>query len=309
MFEYFITVVQQIFSMALMGLVGYIVYKIGMISEVGLKNLSALLMKAVTPIILIASFQRAFSGGLMRDWAAMFILSALTYAVQILLAQLFYRDKKANAVAEKRLSIVMPNNGFLAFPLMQSLAGENGIFFGSANVIILNILLWTYGARQLKSDEKINIKKILLNPGIIAVALGLLLFVSPVKLPKPVFDAMDAISGLNTPLAMIVLGGMIAQTDLKKCLAQLDFYKISIVKLVVLPIIMMFIFKLLPISGDVILVSLICAVTPTATAVAMLSQLYDGDYRYATGAIIITTVLSAITMPIILAVGSVILGY
>ena len=149
----------------------------------------------------------------------------------------------------------------------------------------------------------------MLNPGVIAVVLGLLLFVSPVKLPQPVFNAIDAIGALNTPLAMIILGGLLAQTDLKKCLSQFGFYKISFIKLILLPIIMMFIFKLLPISGNVMLVSFICSVTPVATAVGMLSQLYDGDYRYATGSIIITTVLSAITMPIILAIGSGILGY
>lgn len=309
MFEYFLTVVQQIFSMALMVLVGYAIYKAKMISEEGLKSMSNLLMKIVTPMILISSFQRQFSGDLMLDWTAMFVVAVLTYGVQMLLAWIFYRNPKSHAFAENRMSIVMPNNGFLAFPLMQALAGENGIFLGSTNVIILNILLWTYGVKHLKSDEKINIKKILLNPGVIAVVLGLLLFVSPVKLPQPVFNAIDAIGALNTPLAMIILGGLLAQTDLKKCLSQFGFYKISFIKLILLPIIMMFIFKLLPISGNVMLVSFICSVTPVATAVGMLSQLYDGDYRYATGSIIITTVLSAITMPIILAIGSGILGY
>ena len=309
MFEYFLTVVQQIFSMALMVLVGYAIYKAKMISEEGLKSMSNLLMKIVTPMILISSFQRQFSGDLMLDWTAMFVVAVLTYGVQMFLAWIFYRNPKSHAFAENRMSIVMPNNGFLAFPLMQALAGENGIFLGSTNVIILNILLWTYGVKHLKSDEKINIKKILLNPGVIAVVLGLLLFVSPVKLPKPVFNAIDAIGALNTPLAMIILGGLLAQTDLKKCLSQFGFYKISFIKLILLPIIMMFIFKLLPISGNVMLVSFICSVTPVATAVGMLSQLYDGDYRYATGSIIITTVLSAITMPIILAIGSGILGY
>ncbi len=309
MFEYFLTVVQQIFSMALMVLVGFAIYKARMISEEGLKSMSNLLMKIVTPMILVSSFQRAFSGTLMLDWTAMFVVAALTYGVQMLLAWIFYRNPKAPAFAENRMSIVMPNNGFLAFPLMKALAGENGIFLGSTNVIILNILLWTYGVKHLKSDEKINIKKIILNPGVIATILGLLLFVSPVKLPTPVFNAIDAIGALNTPLAMIILGGLLAQTDLKKCLSQFGFYKISFIKLILLPIIMMFIFKLLPISGNVMLVSFICSVTPVATAVGMLSQLYDGDYRYATGSIIITTVLSAVTMPIILAIGSGILGY
>ena len=85
--------------------------------------MSNLLMKIVTPMILISSFQRQFSGDLMLDWTAMFVVAVLTYGVQMLLAWIFYRNPKSHAFAENRMSIVMPNNGFLAFPLMQALAG------------------------------------------------------------------------------------------------------------------------------------------------------------------------------------------
>ncbi len=308
MLEYFLTVIQQIFSMFLMVMVGFVMSKLKMISENGTKELSTLLLKIVTPMILVSSFQRQFEEELLLRWLIMFAASALTYFVHIALAELFYR-KRDEVCAENKLSIVLPNNGFLAFPLLQALAGELGIFFGSASVIILNILMWTYGTRQMRPSEKMSIRKIISNPGVISIVLGLILFCSPWKLPTPVYNAVSAIGSLNTPVAMIVLGAMLAQTDFKKGLTQISYYKISVIKLIIAPIIMMAIFIFLPIPDDVKLVAFVCSVTPTATAVSMAAQIYDRNYKYATNAVVITTVLSAITMPLILTVGKIVLGY
>ena len=291
-----------------MVVVGFAMFKLKMISEKGTKELSALLLKVVTPMILVSSFQRQFEETLLLSWLIMFAASALTYLVHIALAELFYR-KKDGVYAENKLSIVLPNNGFLAFPLLQALAGEFGIFFGSASVIILNILAWTYGTRQFCPNEKISFRNIILNPGIISIVIGLILFCSPVKFPDPVYNAISAIGSLNTPLAMIVLGAMLAQTDLKKALTELNYYKLSVIKLILAPLIMMALFVFLPIPDNVKLVAFVCSVTPTATSVSMLSQIYEKNYRYATNAVVITTILSAITMPVVLTIGKLILGY
>lgn len=309
MLNYFLTVLQQIFSMFLMIMVGFIMFRMKLITAGGIKDMSALLLKIVMPMIVIASFQRQFEAGLFTEWCIMLGTSLLTYIISIIIAELFYRRKGIRALAESKLGVVLPNCGFLAFPLMQALAGENGIFMGSTSVILLNILQWTYGSKLIDSSEKISVRKMFLNPGTISIIASLALFISPWKLPQPIFNAVDAIGSLNTPLAMIVLGGMLAQTDIKAALSKLCYYKISFLKLILIPVIMMFVLKLLPLSGIVRLVAFICSVVPTATSVSMLSQLYDSDYRYATNVVVITTVLSVVTMPILLTIGKFILGY
>lgn len=289
--------------MFLIVLTGFIMYKTNLLTEKGIKEMSVLLLRVVTPIILMSQFQREFEAGLMIDWLKMFLASAITFAVAIILSIIFF-PKKTSCAEEK-----LPNNGFLAFPLMQALAGELGIFFGSTSVIIMSIIQWTYGLKLLQPEEKINLKKILLNPGSIGIFLGMLLFISPVKLPKPIFSAAEAISSLNTPLAMLCLGGMLAQTDLKKGFLNKDFYKISFVNLILMPLIMLGIFKILPLSDNVLLVAFICSVTPAATAVSMMSQIFDGDYPYAASAVVINTAVSAVIMPFMLTLGKFVLGY
>ncbi len=307
MIAYFLTVGGQIFMMFLIVLTGFIMYKTRLLTEAGIKEMSVLLLKVVTPIILMVQFQRDFDRKLFGDWISMLIASAITFVVAIVLSIVLFPKNKSRA--EEKMSIFLPNNGFLAFPLMQALAGEFGIYLGSTSVIIMSILQWTYGVKLLCPQEKIDLKKILLNPGTIGVALGMLLFISPVKLPEDVYNAAEAISSLNTPIAMICLGGMLAQTDLKAGFLNRDFYKISLVNLIIMPIIMLFIFKVMPLEPTVKLVAFICSVTPAATSVSMMSQLCNGDYRYGANAVVINTALSAITMPIMLTIGKIFLGY
>ncbi|MBQ3573942.1 MAG: hypothetical protein IJA16_05030, partial [Clostridia bacterium] len=67
--------------MFLMVVVGFVMFKLKMISENGTKELSALLLKVVTPMILVSSFQRPFEVDLLSSWLIMFAASALTYFV------------------------------------------------------------------------------------------------------------------------------------------------------------------------------------------------------------------------------------
>ncbi len=310
MIDYFLTVLGQIVSMFLMCAVGFALCKFKLLSEKGIKEMTVLLLKVVSPLILISSFQREFEKEVFIEWLWAFAAALICYVVFILMAKLFYRDKTKRGFAESKMAVVFPNNGFMAFPLVLALVGSSyGIFLASANIVIFNILLWTYGIKLIKPDEKLNLKSLLTNPGIIGVVGGLLLFVSPVKLPEPIFAAVDAIGSLNTPVAMIILGALVARTDLKQAFKNLSIYRLSFIKLIIAPLIMMLIYMFLPLPKTVQLVAFVGAVTPSATGVSMLAQLFDGDYKYATSAVVITTVLSAITMPIILAIGKVTLGY
>lgn len=197
----------------------------------------------------------------------------------------------------------------MAIPLMLALAGEKGVFLGSTNIILLNILFWTYGIKMLKAGAPLSLKQILLNPGVIAVVLGLLLFLSPWKLPEPAYIAVSSLGDLNTPLAMIVLGGFLAQTNFKEIFKNLSFYKICLIKLFLVPCILFFIFLWIPMPHEIKIVASICAVTPSATAVPMFAEICGKDARYASGAVMINSVFAAVTIPIMLTVAKMILGF
>ena len=82
------------------------------------------------------------------------------------------------------MCVVFSNNGFMALPLLSAMFGETGVFLGSAHIVTMAVVLWTYGLAQVDKNFRFSAKRILLNPGIIAAVLGLLYLCLPLRFPK-----------------------------------------------------------------------------------------------------------------------------
>jgi malate permease and related proteins len=176
------------------------------------------------------------------------------------------------------------------------------VFFLSAYLVCFNILSYTYGIYLVSSNKKlITIRSMLLNPGIIAVAIGIIIFISPVKLPKFIYDAFNLVGQTNTPIAMILLGTYIAKARIITLFNNKYAYFVCFIKLIVIPMIVLIIFKFLPADlGEIKKVVLIAMSTPVGLTVPMFSQMYGGDYEYGAKLVGLSTLLSLVTIPIIL---------
>jgi predicted permease len=155
------------------------------------------------------------------------------------------------------------------------------------------------------SDEGFKLKSIILNPGVLSVAVGLPLFVLGVDLPKIINGAVTHIANLNTPLAMIFLGTYIANADLKAMFTHKQNYMVSILKLLVLPGLMFCIFKLVGITGTLITACMISASVPSATNTVMFSAKYGKDTGVASTVVAFCSLLSVLTIPVMIALSHV----
>ncbi|MDF2593985.1 MAG: auxin efflux carrier [Clostridia bacterium] len=300
--NYILTIVNQIFIMFLLMLVGYILSKKDILNEEGTKQISSVLMLIATPAVIIASYQREFEAELAKKLFMVFIFCLIGYAISLILAELLFR-KSANDYQDKRMCIVFSNNGFMAIPLLQALLGSTGVFLGSAHIVLGNVFLWTYGAKTMGREKyKMSLKTALINPGVFAMAGGFLLFISPAKLPDNVYQVLNYLGALNTPLAMIILGTFLAKTDLAECIKDTSIYIISFYKLILVPTALMVILLILPADKIMAATLLIGTAAPTGIIAAMFAQRFDTNYIYSTKIIAQTTLLCIITMPIFLTI-------
>ena len=199
--------------------------------------------------------------------------------------------------------------GFMALPLCQSLLGSEGVFYCSAGVVAFNILSFVHGIWLMKkgteNDEGFKIKTIILNPGVLSVAVGLPLFISGIELPEIINGAVTHIANLNTPLAMIFLGTYIANSDLKAMFKQKQNYLVALLKLLVLPVIMFAIFKLIGLSGIIITACMISASVPSASNTVMFAAKYGKDTGVASTVVAFCSLLSVLTIPVMIALSRV----
>ena len=154
-------------------------------------------------------------------------------------------------------------------------------------------------------DVKFNIKSLILNPGVISVAIGLPLFLFSVKLPSVIQQPISFIAGMNTPLAMLFFGTYLANTDLKTMFRVKEQYLIMLVRLIGVPVIIMGVCKILSLNETLTTACMISAAAPSANNTVMFSAKYGKDTALASKIVALNSFVSIITLPVMIALSQI----
>ncbi|MBQ7934812.1 MAG: AEC family transporter, partial [Clostridia bacterium] len=197
------------------------------------------------------------------------------------------------------------NVGYMGLPLAQAIAGDIGVFYCSAVVAIFNFFAFTHGIQTMKrSDEKLNPKKLLINPGTIGIAIGLPLFLLKVDLPTVLAAPIHYLGSLNTPLAMLMFGTYLANTDLMEMFRRKENYWVALLKLLVIPLSTIGILWLFGVRGALLVTSAVFAAAPTANNTVMFSAKYGRNTGVASKVCGFTSILAILTMPVCIALAN-----
>ncbi len=297
-----ITVASQVFILFLLIAIGFVAGKAKLFTDGAIKCISNFCLMFVTPAVIVKSFIREFSAEMGKNLLLALLASVICHIIGIIIGRLAFHSGEKTQTAMLKNAVLLSNAGFMAIPLQIALLGDIGSFYGSAYLIIFNIVLWTYSYSVMSAgSEKISIKKILLNPGIIAVVVGVPLFLFPISLPTAVTTTIDHIANLNTPLPMIVVGYYLSQASLKEVFASKRGLAAVMLRLIAVPLCCVFILRLLGFGGSMYVATIIAASAPIAVGVTMFSARFDGDTRLSANIVSVSTLFSIITMPIIVA--------
>jgi predicted permease len=289
--------------------VGFACIRCHIMSEDGARQLSSFLIMVVNPFAIFFSFLRPFSSTLLSKFAWGFFLSIVIHLIYISAATLAFKQDGERTFVMYRMSTVFSNSAFMAIPLLNAVLGGEGVFIGSAYIAVMNAFLWTYGIYLITGDKKtISLKKAFLNPATIAVAAGLAVFCLPFDLKGVLHAAAQYIAGLNTPLAMVVMGMFLSQADIPHALRQRASYHVSLLRLAVVPVVLTLAFSLLPLDRTVQTALLLSASCPTAISVMLFSARFGGDCAGSSGLIAKTTLFSIVSMPLVVAFSEFIWG-
>ena len=224
---------------------GFIGGKKKFISAEGSKVMSNILLYFVTPCLIITSLNIEFDKQKFIDLIVCFGAFTAVQVVTILLVTLIFKGKERKTTTVLRLAVIFSNVGYMGLPLQSAVLGEEGLFYGSICVASFNLVVWTYGIAYSSGDKKVlSLKGIVFNPGIIAVTVGILFFLFSVKLPTPIKTAMEGMAGMNTPLAMLIIGYNLAASNILKALKDKKVYLVSFLRLIAVPLVSLAVFYL-----------------------------------------------------------------
>ena len=178
----------------------------------------------------------------------------------------------------------------MGIPIATAIIGNENVFYISAFVALLNILQWTYGVVVMtESKDCIKLDKLIKNPILIAMVIGLSIFFLQIPVPEVATKTISSLASLNAPTAMIILGVYLAQTDIKSVFVGKEMYITSFIRLVFIPVFTLLMLYFLPINQNIKLAVIIAASAPIGSNVAVFAQIYNLDYKHAVKTVCLTT--------------------
>ena len=292
------TTVIQVLIIAILILVGFFLAKKNVFTEKTGKELSYMLINFVTPALILNSFQIDYTPEKLSSLIITFVFGFLSYAIIILFSFLYCGKGEKEKI--ERLVITFSNAGFMGIPLIEGVFGSEGVFYASIMVIIFNIMFWSYGIAVVKGRfSKESFKQILFSPTIISVVIGIAMFIARIKLPEPFASVTSHLANMNTPVAMMVAGISISQSNIVAALKNRSLYKMLIGKLFLAPLIIALLFMPLPIDNMIKQVLVLQIACPSAAIIGISTLQYGGNSKLATEYFTVTTIFSMLSIPIV----------
>ena len=277
---------KQIAIMALLIAVGWMLRRKNFLSEQGTKELGAILLRIIVPYSRERLLELALSAG----------LALLGFVTAMLIAYGVYGKRRRI----ENFAAAFCNAGFIGIPLAQAAIGEDGVFYVAASVALLNLFQWTYGV-YIMTDRRdaIRAKAIATNPVVIAIIIGVVLFAGRIPVPEILTSTLGYIAGMNTPVAMILMGTYLARVTWRELLDR-RAYGCVLLRLVVIPAVVLVLLWLLPVSNTAVVMAVfLAAATPVGANICVFAQQYNSDYPFSVVTVCLSTVLSVVTVPLL----------
>ena len=300
--EISILLMEQIAELFLMILMGYIIVKTGLLKGEDSKVISKIVLYLVIPCVIINAFQVDYTpekvSGLMLACIASLLLLFILLPIVNLIGKVLHLNEVEIA------SVYYSNSGNLIVPIVTFILGQDWVLYGCVFMSVQLIFLWTHCKKIISRESSYDWKKIVLNINMISIFIGVVLFFAKIHLPEIINNTLGSVGSMIGPASMIVTGMLFAGMNLKQIFADKRVYFVSFLRLIAVPLLALVMIKishLAMFSADgnkIMLIVFLAIITPSASTITQMCQVYGNDSRYASAINVMTTLFSIITMPL-----------
>ena len=302
MYLSFKNIFTQVAVLFIIILVGYFVRKKGLLDESSTSKLSSLVMNIFLPAMIITAMQIQFDKDMIPKILSLLFVSIVMFGVSTIVAFcLKFFIKSDSKLGIFQYSLVFSNSGFMGYPVVEAVLGKGAIFYAAIFNLPFNFLCFTLGVYFLSkgnSNAKFSIKS-MINPSMIAVFIGLALFVTGTELPVFINHPLELLGDVTTPISMIVIGSMLAGSSAMECFKRFDMYMLAILRLVAIPMLVFLVLRPFSFDSVVMAIPVVIAAMPSAANTAIMANEYGADVALASQAVFFTTLFSVVSIPLI----------
>lgn len=296
---------KQLVQLFIMIALGFVLVKSKLLSSKDSRILSVICIYLIYPCVIVNAFQVDYSKEIAAGFTLALVAAILIHVVLLVLVGILGKALSLDNV--EKASLIYSNAGNLIIPLVTAMFGQEYVIYASGFMFVQTFLIFTHGAALMSGSKKFEWKKIVTNVNVISTLVGLLLFLFHIKLPAMVKGVTSSMSALVGPVSMIMIGMILADADWKRVLTNKRIYLLTALRLIGIPLVILCLLKFTPLyqmapdGRTILMISLMATMTPAASTITQMSQLYNNKPEYTASINVMTTVFCIATMPLLIA--------
>ena len=297
-----ILLMEQIIQLFLMIFMGFLIVKAKLLNSEDSKILSIIVLYLIIPCVIINAFQVDYTPQTVKGLLIALVGSVMTQVILLIVVSILGRVFHLNEV--EVASIYYSNSGNLIVPIVMFILGKEWVLYGCVFMSVQLVFIWTHCKKIISRESTYDWRKIVLNINMISIAIGIVLFLTRIHLPAIINNTLSAVGSMIGPASMIVTGMLFAGMDFKQIFANKRVYFVSFFRLIIVPVIALFLIKCSQLStfssngNKLMLIVFLAIITPSASTVTQMCQVYENDSQYASAINVVTTLLAIVTMPL-----------
>ena len=297
-----ILLMEQIIQLFLMIFMGFLIVKAKLLKSEDSKILSTIVLYLIVPCVIVNAFQVDYTPQTVKGLLIALAGSVMTQIILLIIVSVFGKIFHLNEV--EIASIYYSNSGNLIVPIVTFILGKEWVLYGCVFMSVQLVFIWTHCKKIISRESSYDWRKIILNINMISIIVGVILFLTRIHLPADINNTLSAVGSMIGPASMIVTGMLFAGMDFKQIFANKRVYFITFLRLVIVPIIALFLIKCSHLASfssngnKLMLIVFLAMITPSASTVTQMCQVYGNDSQYASAINVVTTLLAIITMPL-----------
>ena len=304
--EQFNAVLNQVLIFMIIMIIGFISYKSKFLPESTLPVISTIFSRLIVPFIVFANTVSGATRADMKEHAYLVGIYACVFASLIVISRILPKllRIKGDRASLFSLASSFGNVGYVGIPLLLSIFGQRAMMFVTMYAVVDQTLFWTYGITltyPADNKPKFRVKTLvnMINPALIAILLSITLILLNVKLPMVLDRAFTTISNTGMALPFIYIGGVLSMMKIKDLLKYYEIGAVILVKMLIIPMCIFLILRSAGIPSEIVIVSALLFGLPVIGMSPMLASANGSDSQYATVMVLVTTIASLITYPLI----------
>ena len=281
---------------------GFAIVKAGIVKDEESKVLSKIVLYLVIPCVIVNAFQVDYTAQTVKGLMIAFVASVILQIILLIIVVVMGKVLSLNEV--EVASVYYSNSGNLIVPIVTFILGKEWVLYGCVFMSVQLVFLWTHCKKIISRERSYDWKKIVLNINMISIAVGVVLFFTRIRMPEVIDNTIGAVGNMIGPASMIVTGMLFAGMNLKQIFVNKRVYFVSFLRMLIVPLIALVLIKgsrLANLSADapkIMLIVFLAVITPSASTVTQMCQVYGNDSQYASAINVVTTLSAIITMPV-----------